>query len=260
MSLLNFDEINQLNIEYYEPMQVSDVQKSERTELAGILYSFFWMLLMDIQDKIDDNPTMTSTAMVTLVATYIGGCKKILKDYGFDFDKYPYLESYSNDIVNQVVKTTVDGTIDKISVGTSKIVKKDNVDNLPNNQKQTLGSTSDAVRQATKTETQPPKTSSNIPKRTFSQARAIEIAQNEANRIFNYADFTDAVESGLTTKTWLTMQDEKVRETHVEVNNVSIPINELFTVGEYEMEYPLDMEHGAGAEEIVNCRCSVEYR
>ena len=53
--------------------------------------------------------------------------------------------------------------------------------------------------------------------------------------------------------------DDKTREDHVDVNGAVVPIDEPFIVGGYEMMYPGDESLGAGPEEIINCRCSVEY-
>lgn len=92
-----------------------------------------------------------------------------------------------------------------------------------------------------------------------SEKRAILIAQNEANTVMNRNDFEDAKNSGKTTKTWITEGDEKVREAHVLVDMVSIPIDQTFQVGKDNMMYPHDYENGS-AENLVNCRCWCEYR
>ena len=94
----------------------------------------------------------------------------------------------------------------------------------------------------------------------LSDDRAKYIAENEANTIQNGVDFGTAVAEGKTEKTWHTMEDRYVRPTHADVDGVTIPINEPFHVGNSMMMYPKDWEtFEAGAEEIVNCRCSVTY-
>lgn len=55
-------------------------------------------------------------------------------------------------------------------------------------------------------------------------------------------------------KTWVTMEDKRVRETHVEVNGTTEEIYEKFSVGG-GMLYPGDP--AGGAEEVVNCRCTL---
>jgi len=93
----------------------------------------------------------------------------------------------------------------------------------------------------------------------FSQDRAIVIAENEANSVFNHSDFVDAIRLGYTKKRWLTELDEKVRPTHIVLESEEIDIDDLFVVGESLMKYPLDTSYGASAEEIINCRCVCEY-
>lgn len=94
----------------------------------------------------------------------------------------------------------------------------------------------------------------------FSNDRAKYIAENEANTIQNGVDFGVAVAEGKTEKTWHTMEDRYVRPTHADVDGVTIPINEPFHVGNSLMMYPKDWESfDAGAEETINCRCSVTY-
>ena len=64
---------------------------------------------------------------------------------------------------------------------------------------------------------------------------------------------------GHKTKTWLTMADPFVRRTHVPLHEKTIPINELFQVGDSFMRFPRDEEYGAGMKEIAHCRCEVSY-
>lgn len=92
-----------------------------------------------------------------------------------------------------------------------------------------------------------------------SEDRAMLIAENEANSVYEYVVFQDAVSSGKTRKVWNTMYDNKVRHTHIELEGLSIPIMERFKVGEYEMYQPKDTSLGAGMEEIANCRCWCSY-
>ena len=59
-------------------------------------------------------------------------------------------------------------------------------------------------------------------------------------------------------KKWVAVVDERTRHSHHTVNGTILKIDELFSVGDSLMEYPLDGSHGAGAKEIVNCRCTLE--
>lgn len=89
--------------------------------------------------------------------------------------------------------------------------------------------------------------------------RALYVSENEANSICNYKDMKKALLDGKTEKTWITQNDNRVRWTHVEVHEKTIPIDELFVVGNSLMQFPKDISHGADANEIVNCRCSIKY-
>lgn len=93
----------------------------------------------------------------------------------------------------------------------------------------------------------------------MSNERALIIAVNEANTIFNYSDYDNAMNNGFTKKQWITEKDDKVRITHVEVDDSIVDINEPFVVGDSLLMFPKDTSLGASAEEIVNCRCSVKY-
>lgn len=94
----------------------------------------------------------------------------------------------------------------------------------------------------------------------LSAERAATIAQNEANTIANYALHVEAVKDGKKYKTWKTMKDIKVRETHRELDEKTIGIFEPFEVGDSLMMFPRDGEtFGASTEEMANCRCIVVY-
>lgn len=87
--------------------------------------------------------------------------------------------------------------------------------------------------------------------------RAIAISENEANAIGNYRQQMEAVKSGKTKKTWLTMNDSKVRHTHKEVDSLTIPIFEAFRVGNSKMMFPKDSN--GEMKEIAGCRCVLKY-
>lgn len=88
--------------------------------------------------------------------------------------------------------------------------------------------------------------------------RAMNLAANEANSVLNQKDFDEYKALGYTRKQWITEKDERVRPTHIEVDDVIIPIDDLFLVGNALMPYPHYIPCGH-PEEVANCRCSVEY-
>lgn len=94
----------------------------------------------------------------------------------------------------------------------------------------------------------------------LSEDRAMYIAENEANTMYEDEGYILALKEGMTRKRWLTIGDRRVRDTHREVEGVTIPIDEFFQVGEAQMLYPKDVINGGEhPEEIVNCRCSCIY-
>ena len=93
-----------------------------------------------------------------------------------------------------------------------------------------------------------------------SSDRALFNAENSANDVLNYDLYQKALAEGKTHKKWITEKDNKVRETHREVENKVIPIKEWFRVGGIKMRFPKDYEYAIEApQETVNCRCSVKY-
>lgn len=93
----------------------------------------------------------------------------------------------------------------------------------------------------------------------LSNDRSLLICENEANGVFNYQEYSDAVKAGKKRKRWITERDDKVRETHAEINGLTIPINEPFVVGNSLMLFPKDTSLNAEMEQIANCRCIIQY-
>lgn len=90
-----------------------------------------------------------------------------------------------------------------------------------------------------------------------SKDRAIIIAETETNVLGNYDMQIKAVKSGKHWKTWNTMRDDKVRQSHTLVDGKRIGIFEYFNVGGSKMLYPGDTS--APPEELINCRCVLTY-
>ncbi|MFI3249245.1 MAG: hypothetical protein R3Y39_08995 [Rikenellaceae bacterium] len=62
-----------------------------------------------------------------------------------------------------------------------------------------------------------------------------------------------------TVKTWSTTGNN-TREQHLQMEGVEVDDDKLFTLPNGDqMLYPRDMEHGASAENIINCACGVIY-
>ena len=93
----------------------------------------------------------------------------------------------------------------------------------------------------------------------LSNDRAVFISECEANSILNYRQYSKAVKAGKTKKKWIDVGDKRERKTHLEVGGTTLPIDEPFSVGDSLLQFPKDTSLGASADEIVNCRCSIQY-
>lgn len=93
----------------------------------------------------------------------------------------------------------------------------------------------------------------------LSNDRAMFISECEANSILNYRQYSKAVKAGKTKKKWIDVGDKRERKTHLKVGGTILPINEPFSVGDSLLQFPKDTSLGASADEIVNCRCSIQY-
>lgn len=87
------------------------------------------------------------------------------------------------------------------------------------------------------------------------QARML--ARTDLNSLANGGSVMAASMAGLEFKQWLTAEDDRVRETHMEADGQVVPIDQQFDVGGESLDYPGDP---AGSdEEVCNCRCTVLY-
>ena len=83
------------------------------------------------------------------------------------------------------------------------------------------------------------------------------IAETETHRDANAAAYEIAVRSGATRKTWQTMMDDRVRDTHEYLQGVSAPIDgEFYSFRGGSTMYP---GQWGIAEEDCGCRCWLTY-
>ncbi len=85
----------------------------------------------------------------------------------------------------------------------------------------------------------------------------IRKAETETHRDANTAALETAKKAGAKNKTWVTMLDDKVRETHAYLEGMTVPIGDDF--------YTYDGDHAPApglfdlAENNVNCRCELVF-
>ena len=83
------------------------------------------------------------------------------------------------------------------------------------------------------------------------------VVETNAHRVFNAALFTGAKKAGATKKTWQTMQDDRVRDTHDYLQGVTIGIDEEFY--SFKGGKTLYPSQWGIPEEDCNCRCWVTF-
>lgn len=88
-------------------------------------------------------------------------------------------------------------------------------------------------------------------------ADIVRIAETEMHRIANTAALETAKRGGATSKTWATMLDDRVRETHDYLEGMTVDIDDDF--------YTYDGDHASApgmfelAQNNVNCRCELIF-
>jgi hypothetical protein len=101
------------------------------------------------------------------------------------------------------------------------------------------------------------------------QLRGENIARTEALTAFNQAReeaFRQAVQGGNllpdnVRKVWSATLDNRTRESHAALDGTEVGLEEPFTSPTgAQMLHPGDTSMGAGAEDVVNCRCMATYR
>jgi uncharacterized protein with gpF-like domain len=87
------------------------------------------------------------------------------------------------------------------------------------------------------------------------QVRAQRIARTESMRSINGGRYAEMADVGVQYKTWVAIMDSEVRDSHAGLDNVTIPMEEMFKTPHGDVAYPGDP--GADPSETINCRCTV---
>lgn len=89
----------------------------------------------------------------------------------------------------------------------------------------------------------------------MTRSRAVTIARTESAGAMNQGEYDVAKDQGvMRSKEWLTQQDDRVRETHADIDGTRIDIDDEFDIG---VSYPGDQS--GEADEVINCRCTLLY-
>lgn len=84
------------------------------------------------------------------------------------------------------------------------------------------------------------------------------LLDTEGRRVFNETAFETAKINGATFKTWQTMEDIRVRDTHDFLQGVTIPIMDRFYT--FDGDNALTPFGFSKAENNCNCRCYLEFK
>jgi hypothetical protein len=82
-------------------------------------------------------------------------------------------------------------------------------------------------------------------------------AETEYDSVRSMAQLISASAEGMTHKTWVSMEDERVRDSHVFMNGTKIQINALFQTPGGPGRAPRDP--ALPPEEKINCRCELVF-
>ena len=84
----------------------------------------------------------------------------------------------------------------------------------------------------------------------------IRVVETDGNRVYNAGGYNGA-KGRYKYKTWVTMMDDKVRDTHDYLEGITVPIEDKFvTYDGDEARFPGDFSNPANS---INCRCGIEY-
>lgn len=242
---MKFDELNQLK-RFFSTMEISESEKKKRADFAYLLYDAIYYVLLSIKleikvkEKQGKIPTESQNETVS---------KRQGKSVRVDNQKSVNEQNTDKNTQDSIRQTEIQKIVDSyrqtlnnrlIDVFGDKPYEPEYVSRL-----------ADEIIDTT---TRHPDDDYYL-----SKERALLIGQNESNTTFNHIDYTEAKESGKRYKVWYAELDSRTREAHAEMDGITIPIDELFHVGNDNMRYPHDYLNGS-AENLVNCRCVCTYK
>lgn len=260
-----FDELNSLNSleEYYRPMQLDIGSKERRMELAALLTDAFLFFFSTFEVHKAYNNVIERQLYQRLLADKVS--EAVTKVTGIDSYMSNHITEMSREVVNTTFKNTEKAKkaekVEKVKSGNSPTSVKTSASNDISTPTSLIYNPHDGASESPYTNQQ-----SDAPTHLednygywLSYERAEDIAKSEANTFLNYTDYADAKDRGYTKKRWLTMLDDKVRQTHSEVEGDTIGIDEVFQVGNSQMRFPHDLASSPDPKEVIGCRCAVEY-
>lgn len=86
----------------------------------------------------------------------------------------------------------------------------------------------------------------------------VRVAETDSIRIYNEAKLDMAMKHGAKSKTWHTMEDNRVRDTHYPLDKVTVPIDAKFYT--YDGDSAVAPAQFSNASNNVNCRCWITVK
>lgn len=234
MALQNFDQLNSMATKWFDKMEVSKEEKAKRVELALDYTEIMLMLFYMITEQQFEREECIAFVKERLV---------ILAENALGTEDIAYINDWADIKSKQIVDLTYEkyeNEIEDITVSEGE---------------ETPVTYADALNKTKKIKV--PELNIDVPESEYwtSEERGLLIGIELSTTVYNFKELEDAINAGKTRKVWMTMSDDRVRETHEIVHGLDIPINELFIVGESYMLMPGDTVHGAEMKEIARCRC-----
>ncbi len=237
--------------------QIKKIEKSFITAINQELKRYY----KDVAAKTKNNWSVRTILINNLTVTHQNRLEGIFKNYykqvirtSVDYTK----EFYKKDILHLETKAAeLYETLLQKYINANLLIRASSI--AINSKRRITTILKDVINEGLPPEAQAAKIS-NIGK--VSYARAGLIARTETFAALNYAQFGTAKDFAdrfnvEKKKQWISFQDDRVRETHLEVNGELIGLNESFIVGGNECQYPHD--ESLPPEEVINCRCNLLF-
>lgn len=83
------------------------------------------------------------------------------------------------------------------------------------------------------------------------------VADTEGHRTFSESEYLTAKKGGARYKTWITMEDDRVRSTHEFIDRIQVGIDDYFVT--WDGDKALYPGNFSKPENVINCRCQCLY-
>jgi uncharacterized protein with gpF-like domain len=92
----------------------------------------------------------------------------------------------------------------------------------------------------------------------IARARSAVIARTESHTSAMWAQVESIKDLDLgLRKQWITVQDDRTRQDHIDADGQTVGMDEAFLVGDNELMFPGDPD--GQAEQVINCRCVMNF-